>query len=150
MKTQSNKKNELKKQSFEGKTIFCGIDSHKKNWSISIYIDDSYYTYVHQVPDAEALKKYLTSNFPGAKYVACYEAGFAGFSIQRKLSATGIDCIVVNPADVPKTNKDIFHKNDKGDSRMLAEALSKGMLRGIYIPDEEMESDRRLIQGKRI
>lgn len=149
MKTQSNKKNELIKQSFEGKTISCGIDSHKKNWSVSIYIDDSYYTYVHQVPDAEALKKYLTSNFPGAKYAACYEAGFAGFSIQRNLSATGIDCIVVNPADVPKTNKDVFKKSDKGDSRMLGEALSKGMVRGIYIPAEEIESDRRLVRYRK-
>lgn len=149
MKTQSNKKNELKKQSFEGKTIFCGIDSHKKNWAVSIYIDDSYYKYVHQVPDAEALKKYLTSNFPGAKYAACYEAGFAGFSIQRELSAIEIDCIVVNPADVPKTNKDTFQKSDKGDSRTLGEALSKGMLRGIYIPAEEMESDRRLLRYRK-
>jgi len=149
MKTQSNKKTELKKQNFDGKTIFCDIDCHKKSWSISIYIDSSYYTYIHQVPDAEALKTYLTDNFPGAKYIACYEAGFTGFSIQRKLAVLGIECMVINPADVPKTNKDTFSKNDRNDSKMLAEALSKGMLHGIYIPTEELESDRRMMRYRK-
>jgi len=48
----------------------------------------------------------LNRNFPGATYHAVYEAGYSGFWIHDRLREKGIDCIVVNPADIPTTDKE--------------------------------------------
>ena len=57
-----------------------------------------------------------------------------------------IDCIVVNAADVPQTDKGIKNKTDKNDSKRIALALQAGLLQPIYIPDDEIEADRQLVR----
>ncbi len=71
-----------------------------------------------------------------------YEAGKFGFWIQRQLTALGIECLVVNPADIPKSQKDTLQKTDPRDARNLGLRLQSGVLRGIHIPDEQQEADR--------
>ncbi|MEI6422553.1 MAG: transposase, partial [Lentisphaerota bacterium] len=83
--------------------------------------------------------KYLDRNFAGGKYTCAYEAGFCGFWIARELKKYGVECLVVNPADVPTRDKERVNKKDKVDSRKLARELEKGNLEGIYIPDEWMQ-----------
>jgi hypothetical protein len=68
-----------------------------------------------QLPDPSVLVNYLTRNFPGATYHAVYEAGYSGFWIHDQLRGKGIDCIVVNPADIPTTDKERTGKTDKAD-----------------------------------
>jgi len=135
--------------SFSGRQIFLGIDIHKKNWNISVFIDDIFFQNFHQEANSLLLLNYLNSHFPEARYLACYEAGFSGFSIQRELKSLGIDCIVVNPSDIPQTNKGVLSKTDTSDSRRLGMALSRGLLTPIYIPDKLTESDRQLIRYRK-
>ncbi|MBL1407542.1 IS110 family RNA-guided transposase [Sphingobacterium faecale] len=135
--------------SFSDQQIFLGIDVHKKNWNISVYIGDTFFQNFHQEANSLLLLNYLNSHFPEGHYVACYEAGFCGFSVQRELKSLGIDCIVVNPADIPQTNKGMLSKTDTSDSRRLGTALSRGLLNPIYIPDKITESDRQLIRYRR-
>ncbi|MDG5817180.1 IS110 family transposase, partial [Chitinispirillales bacterium ANBcel5] len=52
--------------------------------------------------------------------------------------------IIVNPADVPSTNKERDRKSDPIDSRKLSRELANGSLKGIYVPTEEQESLRCL------
>ena len=77
-----------------------------------------------------------------------YEAGFRGFEIQRSLKSLGIECIVVNPADVPSSDKDRKRKDDKRDARKLSIELAKGNLKGIYIPDKQMQDARSLVRQR--
>jgi transposase len=85
---------------------------------------------------------YLYKNFPGAIYKAAYEAGKFGFWIQRQLTNLGVECLVVNPADIPKSQKDSLQKTDTRDARNISLRLQSGFLRGIHIPDEQQEADR--------
>ena len=85
---------------------------------------------------------YLHKNFPGAIYKAAYEAGKFGFWIQRQLTNLGVECLVVNPADIPKSQKDSLQKTDTRDARNISLRLQSGFLRGIHIPDEQQEADR--------
>jgi transposase len=64
------------------------------------------------------------------------------FWIHRQLTALGIECLVVNPADIPKSQKDKLQKTDANDSRNIGYRLLKGELRGIHVPDEQQEADR--------
>lgn len=84
----------------------------------------------------------LRQQYPGTNYKAAYEARKFGFWIQRQLTASGVDCMVINPADIPKSQKDTLQKTDTRDARNIDLRLQSGVLRGIHIPDEQQEADR--------
>jgi transposase len=90
----------------------------------------------------------LKRNYPNANYYCAYEAGFSGFWIQQQLESANIPCIVVNPADVPTTDKEKKQKTDKRDSRKIARSLKNGELQGIFIPDKISLEERHLIRSR--
>lgn len=131
---------------FSGQTINVGIDVHLKKWNITLYHEQQYLRKFQQEAKPQTLIKHLANHFPNAHFKLAYEAGFCGFWIQREFAHAGMECIVVNAADVPQTDKGIKTKTDIVDSRRIGQALSAGMLRAIYVPTEEIESDRSLVR----
>jgi transposase len=127
---------------FNGQTIFIGMDIHKSSWNLGIHLNDMFIKNVHQKPSPQIMVNYLNHHYPGAHYKAAYEAGKFGFWIQRQLTTLGVDCLIVNPADIPKSQKDALQKTDAGDARNLGLRLQSGSLRGINIPNEQQEADR--------
>jgi len=101
-----------------------------------------------QDPREDLLLNHLRKRYPGASYVIAYEAGFCGFGIQRAIEKSGVNCIVVNPADVRSSNKEKMRKTDKIDARKLSRELSKGELEAIYVPAKEMEHVRTLVRQR--
>jgi transposase len=134
------------KVDFTGKKIEVGLDVHKKKWNVSIFLEGSFIKKFQQPPVVKILAAHLKENYPGASYFLAYEAGFCGFWISRQFKEQGMDCIVINPGDLPQTNKGRVNKTDDKDSRTIGEALSGGMLKPIYIPSPEQESDRLLVR----
>lgn len=135
--------------SFENQTVYVGLDIHKRSWNAAIFLNDQYIRNIHQPPHPNALHHYLQHNYPQAKYVCAYECGKFGYWIQRKFSEFGIDCLVLNPADIPSSQKDEVYKTDYRDARGIGVALSSGQLRSIYVPHEEQEADRHLIRQRK-
>ena len=135
--------------SFKGQDIYVGIDSHLKNWLVTIMLKHSTYKTFSQNPSAKELANYLNKNFPEGNYYSAYEASFCGFSIHRDLEAHGVHNIVVNPADIPTTDKDRKQKEDKRDSRKIAKALRNGELEGIYIPSPKIVEFRGLVRYRK-
>src|SRR5699024_1999207 len=101
-----------------------------------------------QDADAPTLLKHLNKNFPGADYQIAYEAGFCGFGIQRYFEQHHINCVVINPADVPSSDRDRKRKQDKTDARKISRELGSGQLESIYIPNIEMEQARSLVRQR--
>jgi len=134
---------------FEGQIIFVGMDIHKSSWNLGIHLGDLFVKNVHQKPNPHIMASYLKQHFPGAQYKAAYEAGKFGFWIQRQLTALGIECLVVNPADIPKSQKDTLQKTDPRDARNLSLRLQSGVLNGIFIPDEKQEADRLFFRHRK-
>lgn len=58
----------------------------------------------------------------------------------------GINNIVINPADVPTSQKEHLQKNDPTDSRKLARSLRSNDLKAIYVPDPATLEDRSLVR----
>lgn len=131
---------------FSGQTIYVGIDVHLKNWDVSVFLNKQYIRSFHQEADSERLSSTLKRDYPNAMFECAYESGFSGFWLQRDLCLRGIKCIVVNAADVPQTDKDKKTKTDRSDSRKIAQALEAGQLRGIYVPDQVTEGERKLVR----
>lgn len=140
---------ENKTLSFKGQKIYNGIDVHKKSWTITVIVGDVVYKTFTQDPDAQQLYKYLQKHFPDGSYYSVYEAGFCGFSVHRSLEQYGIKNIIVNPADVPTTDKDKRQKEDRRDSRKLARSLKNEELEGIYIMSQKMEELRSLVRYRK-
>lgn len=101
-----------------------------------------------QDADAALLCRHLSRKYPGAEFKVCYEAGFSGFGAQRFLAAQGIECLVVNAADVATNDKERRQKNDKADARKLCEHLQSRKVKGIYIPSPEWEQARSLVRAR--
>lgn len=136
------------KKSFKGHNIYVGIDVHKKNWSICILSDVLEHSYFSQDPSTKVLVNHLHRNYPGANYFSSYEAGFCGFWIHQGLTKAGINNQVVNPSDIPTTDKEKKQKRDKLDSRKIAKALRNKTLQGIYVPGEDVLEERLLIRTR--
>jgi len=137
---------QISELNFEGQKVFVGIDVHLKSWTVTPLTEKLTHKTFSQPPDAEVLHNYLVNNFPGAEYHSVYEAGFSGFWTHYKLKALGINNIVVNPADVPTSQKEQLQKDDPTDSRKLARSLRSGDLRSIYIPEPNTLEDRSLVR----
>jgi len=122
------------------------MDVHLKSWTVCIMTEHLEHKMFTQPPQAEALYKYLTRNFPGATYHSVYESGFCGFWAHRRLKALGINSIVTNAADVPTGQKERIQKDDSVDSRKLARSLRSGDLEAIYVPEESTLEERSLLR----
>ncbi len=136
----------IKQLDFSGQDIYVGIDVHKKHFTVSIQGDHLFYKTFNQPPSPEILVDYLNRNYPGAKYSAAYEAGFSGFWIQEYLERHGIHCMVVNPCDIPTTDKEKRQKRDPLDSRKIFSDLKNKDLIEIHIPDKWNQQDRSLLR----
>lgn len=143
MPTQMNNLN------FDGQNIYAGFDVHKKDWKVTILSEEMMLKTFTMPPEPKVLSGFLLKNYPGASYKSAYEAGFCGLWAHYQLIELGINNIVVNPADVPGTQKDKLQKEDKRDSRKIALALRSGSLTPIYTPSESTLQDRSLIRSRK-
>lgn len=134
---------------FTGQNIYAGIDVHKKSWQVSVYSEELFHKTFNQPPKPEILHGYLTKHFPNGTYYSVYEAGFSGFWAHDELQSLGINNIVVNPADIPTTNKEKKRKTDKVDSTKLAKQLRNGDLEAIYTHNRKALEDRNLLRMRR-
>jgi transposase len=106
---------QVRKIGFTNQNIYVGFDAHLKSWKVTVIAEDIVYKTFTQPPKPEVLYNYLKNNFPGGTYHSAYEAGFCGYWIHGRLASFGIKSIVVNPADIPTTDKERVQKEDKRD-----------------------------------
>ncbi len=135
-----------KNDTIDRPNIYVGLDVHKKSWGVSILGEQLEHKTFMQSPEPSQLSKYLGKHFPNSNYYAAYEAGFCGFWIAHELEKAGINTIVVNPSDIPTTNKEKKQKSDKRDAKKIARSLRNGSLTGIYIPKDDVLQDRMLVR----
>lgn len=139
----------IRQLDYSGQNIYAGIDVHKNSWRVTIYSDELYHKTFSQPPMPELLYKYLSKHFPNGTYYSVYEAGFCGFWIHKQFQSFGINNMVVNPADVPTTDKEKKQKEDPRDSNKLAKQLRSGSLEPIYVHKNQILQDRSLIRYRR-
>ena len=137
----------INQQNYEGKSVFVGIDVHKKNYVITAICDNEVVKKWTTIASPDSLALQLKRYFNSAKIHCAYEAGFSGFKLHRTLEESGISNLVVNPASIEIEGNNRV-KTDKRDSRKIAEQLAANRLRSIYIPTAEEEDRRSLSRGR--
>ncbi|HEV8539169.1 MAG TPA: IS110 family transposase [Bacteroidota bacterium] len=133
---------------FTGQDVNVGLDVSNRSWKVAIYLGTDLHKRFVQEPNPKQLMHYLQRNFPGAKYHIVYEAGYNGFWSHDELESLGADCIVVNPADVPTSDKERRHKNDRVDADKLCRNLATKTLKPIFVPERSWTEDRILVRTR--
>jgi len=134
-----------KKISFDGQAVYVGLDVHKKSWTVAICTAHrEYRPFNISPPELGILVDYLQTNFPQADFTCAYEAGFSGFGLCESLMQHGINCLVVNAADIPTADRDAEFKTDPRDAAKIARCLRSGEIHSIHIPSKTLQGDRGL------
>src|SRR5262245_9876254 len=128
---------------YTSKTVYIGIDVHKKSYSVTAVCDKQIIKKDRLVADPRSLVEYCKSKFKGAEISTAYEAGFCGFSLHRRLADSGIDSKIVHPAGIEVAVRERV-KDDRRDSEKIATQLAEGRLMGIHIPTVEREGFREI------
>ena len=130
------------------KHLFIGLDVHKKTWAVTIQEENIILKRFSIEADAEILINYISKHYSSHQVQCCYESCCCGFHIYHSLCKAGWDVLVVNPGDIPRSNKQSSTKTDKVDSAYLARQLASGHLRSIYIPNHKQEQFRSLFRRR--
>jgi transposase len=131
---------------FTGKTIFIGIDVHKKDWQVGQFHAGLVLGNHRITGSSQELINFLKQRYAGATLKCVYESCAWGFNLQRQLTAAGIECMIVHAGDVPGSDKEKKNKTDKVDAIRLARHHAAGLLKPIYVPDEELQKERNLVR----
>jgi transposase len=128
--------------------LYIGVDIHKKSWSAHFATDLFDHTGKTMPPDPEKLYNYVQHHFADHEVSICYESGCCGFSAARYFCFLGWNVVVINPADVPRIQKQHYQKTDRIDARMLCRYLKQQQLKAIHIPTEEQDQLRSLVRHR--
>lgn len=131
---------------FCGQKFYIGLDVHKKSWAVTIRTLGTEVAHINQASDAQQLARYLHARFPNGDFCSAYEAGFSGTSHHQALCKLGISNIIINPADLPQTDKQKNNKTDLHDSRAIARYLEKDLVHGIHIMPLDQQERRALFR----
>ena len=136
------------KVTVKGKMISIGIDVHKASWRLTaISAGEVILALTISQPSYNKLKKIIT-RFEGNTVRVAYEAGPSGFDLYDKLTADGIECLVVPPSLIP-TESGNRVKTDKRDSFKLAKLLESNMLKKVWVLTPEERAHRQLVRTRR-
>ena len=133
-----------------------GMDVHSTNYTLCamepvLGEDDRIFANVQVTPDyknillfIENLKMKLGLN--NEYDIVCgYEAGCLGYSLYNQLTDAGVKCVILAPTTMltPQGNR---VKTDARDALMIAQCLSYGGYRAVYIPTEEDDSVKEYLR----
>jgi transposase len=130
---------------------YIGLDVHKETIAVALAEagkrnEVREYGKIANTPAAvKALVAKLARN--GHELHFCYEAGPCGYGIQRQLTASKHDCIVVAPSLIPRRPGERI-KTDRRDAINLAKLHRAGELTPVWVPDEAHEAIRDLVRAR--
>ena len=122
--------------------LYIGIDVHKKSWIFHYKTDLFGGKTITQPANPNTLVAWVAKNFPSHEVTCAYEAGFSGYSAARLFQKQNWNVLVLNAADIPRSQKQNVVKTDKIDCRNICKQLKNEALKSITIPEEQRESFR--------
>lgn len=128
--------------------LYIGIDVHKKSWTFHYQTDLFDGKTITQPADPNRLVEWVQKHYPNHEVTCAYEAGFSGYSAARVLQKQKWNVLVLNAADIPRSQKQTVVKTDKIDCRNICKQLKGNSLVSIRIPDEQRESFRSLFRER--
>jgi transposase len=145
--------------------IFIAIEMSRSKWVVGAHLPASDKIGIHVLPwgDVAALHTLidrLRSRAAGmlgtadVQILCCYEAGYEGFWLHRRLTAAGLRVLVIDPSSLLVNRRARRAKTDRLDAKAMIRALmayNRGedqVLRAVHVPSVEQEDERRLMRER--
>jgi len=89
----------------------------------------------------------------GARVIFAYEASGQGFGLYDELIEAGVECHVLAPTKIARSQRQASQKTDEKDAQQLLELLRAHVLAGnalpdVWIPDATTRDDRELVRTR--
>ncbi len=133
-----------------------GMDVHSTNYTLCamepvLGEDDRIFANVQVSPDYKNIILFIENlkmklGLDNEYDIVCgYEAGCLGYSLYNQLTGVGVKCVILAPTTMlsPQGNR---VKTDARDAQMIAQCLSYGGYRAVYIPTEEDDSVKEYLR----
>jgi transposase len=145
----------------DGAAVFVAMELSRSAWLLAVQGSPSGKTSSHRLDGGDiagllVLLRRLQSREQQARggggeaqIVLGYEAGYDGFWLQRRLTAEGITCCVMDPGSLQVDRRARRAKTDRLDAAMLLRALTawwrgdRAACRMVQVPSVEREDARR-------
>ena len=145
--------------------IFIAIEISRSKWVVGTHIPTSSKVSVHTVEwgDAAALLALVERlrsraadilGIADVPVLCCYEAGYEGFWLYRRLAAAGLRVLVIDPSSLLVNRRAKRAKTDRIDAKAMIRALmayNRGedqVLSAVNVPSAEQEDHRRLVRER--
>jgi transposase len=132
--------------------IKLSADVHKRDYKICRQVGDQNLQPTQVFEPEEAFEWAVKQLQTAKRVVFCYEAGFSGFSLARRLQNKGVEPLVMCPQNLDERCKRV--STDKRDARAIASRLDRFLagndeaLVKVRIPTE-LEEDQRAVSRQR-
>ena len=133
-----------------------GMDVYSANYTLCamepvLGEDDRIFANVQVTPDYKNIVLFIENlkmklGLDNEYDIVCgYEAGCLGYSLYNQLTGAGVKCVILAPTTMltPQGNR---VKTDARDAQMIAQCLSYGGYRAVYIPTEEDDSVKEYLR----
>jgi transposase len=140
-------------------TIFVAIELSQRRWLVTMHSPDRDRFSRHAVEGGDAAKllelieriraRAMQALGSPPRVVSCYEAGFSGFWLHRRLEAAGITNFVFDPSSIAVDQRARRVKTDRIDGELLLRTLmaycrgEPRVVRIVRVPSPEQEDTRR-------
>lgn len=128
--------------------IKLSADVHKRDFKICRQIGDQNIQPAQVFEPEKAFEWAIKQLDAAERVVFCYEAGFSGFSLARRLESRGVEVVVMCPQKLDERCKRV--NTDKRDCRAIASRLDRYLagndeaLVQVRVPTEREEDERAL------
>ena len=139
------------------KTIMIGCDLHDKTMLLKI-AEGRTTPETHSVKNTAAGRTKMIEGLTqraaaagGARVLFAYEASGQGFGLYDEITAAGIECHVLAPTRIARSQRQASQKTDEKDAQQLLELLRAHVLAGnelpsVWVPDPTTRDDRELVR----
>jgi len=139
--------------------IFVGCDLHEKTLVNRIAVNregSQQHSYANTVSGRAKLIEQLkqtAGSVGGARIILAYEASGQGFVLCDQLRTAGIECHVLAPNRIERSNKDKRLKTDVRDAERLLDIIRGHYLAGtklpaVWVPDLQTRDDREIVRTR--
>ena len=139
--------------------LMVGCDLHEKNLLIFAARgqDEPIKRSFHGGPAGRAkmiqFLQALAQKLAAKHIVFAYEAGPQGFGLYDELTDAGMDCHVLAPSRMAKSDKDRKDKTDAKDAARILQVLRNHYLAAenlpeVWVPDRQTRADRQLVRQR--
>jgi transposase len=135
-----------------------GCDLHDKTMTLRIAVD-------RDEPETMSLKNTRTERAKliqrlkqraaacQARVLLAYEASSQGFGFHDELTEAGIECVVLAPTRIARSQRATSQKTDEKDAQALLElprahVLAGNELPAVWVPDPTTRDDRELVRAR--